>query len=67
MEGPRWVKVSAAAKNMVKKLLEVNPEIRWSTEQLLGHKWFIEDEAAVSAAKTVMFGSNDERENFDEE
>ena len=61
------VKVSAAAKNLVKKLLDVNPETRWGTEQVLGHEWFIEDEAAVSVAKAVMFGSNDKRQNFDEE
>ena len=67
MEGPRLVKVSAAAKNLVKKLLDVNPETRWGTEQVLGHEWFIEEEAAVSVAKAVMFGSNDKRQNFDEE
>ena len=61
------VKVSAAVKNLVKKLLDVNPETRWGTEQVLGHEWFIEDEAAVSVAKAVMFGSNDKRQNFDEE
>ena len=67
MEGPRWVKVSSAAKNLVKKLLDVNPETRWSTEQVLGHEWFIEDEAAVNAARAVMFSNNDEKKNIDEE
>ena len=60
------VKVSAAAKNLVKKLLDVNPETRWGTEQVLGHEWFIEDEAAVNAARAVMFSNNDEK-NIDEE
>jgi len=67
MEGPHWVNVSAAAKSLVKKLLDVNPETRWSTEQVLAHSWFIEDEAAVNAAKAVMFRNLENKENFDEE
>ena len=67
MEGPHWDNVSAAAKNLVKKLLDVNPETRWSTEQVLAHSWFIEDEAAVNAAKAVMFRNFENKENFEEE
>ena len=67
MEGPHWVNVSAAAKSLVKKLLDVNPETRWSTEQVMAHRWFIEDEAAVNAAKAVMFPNFENKENFDEE
>ena len=52
---------------LVKKLLDVNPETRWSTEQSLAHRWFIEDKAAVNAAKAVMFRKIEEKENFDEE
>ena len=67
MEGPLWENVSAAAKNLTKKLLDVDPETRWSTEQVMEHKWFIEDEAAVNAARAVMFkkGNND-KENYGE-
>ena len=67
MEGPHWDNVSAAAKSLVKKLLDVNPETRWSTEQVLAHRWFIEDEAAVNAAKAVMFRNFENKENFEEE
>ena len=67
MEGVRWDNVTAAAKSLVKKLLDVNPETRWSTEQALAHRWFIEDEAAVNAAKAVMFSNFEDIENFDEE
>ena len=43
MEGRIWDMVSSAAKSLVRKLLDVNPETRWSTGQVLAHGWFIED------------------------
>ena len=66
MEGPHWEKVSDAAKALVTKLLDVDPETRWSTEQVMEHKWFIEDEAAVNVAMAVMFMNKDgDMKNFD--
>ena len=66
MEGPLWDNVSAAAKDLIKKLLEVDPDTRWSTEQVMEHKWFIQDEAAVNVAKAVMFKHEEEdKESFD--
>ena len=67
MEGVHWDSVSNAARSLVKKLLDVNPETRWSTEQVLAHRWFVEDEAAVNAAKAVMYRDFEDKENFDEE
>ena len=64
MEGPSWGKISSAAKDLVRKLLDVDPETRWSTEQVMGHKWIIEDEAAVNVAKAVMFMNLEEEDNF---
>ena len=66
MEGRIWDMVSSAAKSLVRKLLDVNPEPRWSTGQVLAHRWFIEDEAVVNAAKAVMFHNFEENENSDE-
>ena len=61
MEGPHWEKVSDAAKALVTKLLDVDPETRWSTEQVMEHKWFIED-----VAMAVMFMNKDgDMKNFD--
>ena len=37
------------------------------TGQVLAHRWFIEDEAAVNAAKAVIFHNFEENENSDEE
>ena len=64
MEGPTWGKISAAAKDLVRKLLDLDPETRWSTEQVMEHKWIIEYEAAVNVAKAVMFMNRAEEENF---
>ena len=66
MEGHHWDEVSAAAKALVTKLLDVDPETRWSADQVIEHKWFIEDEAAVNVAKALMFKNKEEEmENFD--
>ena len=35
-----WNKISSEAKNLVQKLLEVNPEKRLSAKEALNHKWF---------------------------
>ena len=66
MERRIWDMVSSAAKSLVRKLLDVNPEPRWSTGQVLAHRCFIEDKAAVNAAKAVMFHNFEENENSDE-
>ena len=35
-----WTKISKEAKNLVEKLLEVNPSKRLSAKEALNHKWF---------------------------
>ena len=58
MDGKEWVSISKAAKHLVKKLLEVDPEVRLSTGQILDHPWFTEDEGSVNYAKRIMFGKS---------
>ena len=67
MVGPQWESISRNAKDLIKRLLEVDPEARWSTDQVLGHPWFVEDEGAVSLARSIMFGDDEDKENFKEE
>ena len=67
MAGPQWEGISRNAKDLIKRLLEVDPEARWSTDQVLGHPWFVEDEGAVSLARSIMFGDDGDKENFKEE
>ena len=57
MDGKEWVSISKAAKHLVKKLLEVDPDARLSTMQILDHPWFVGDEGSVNYAKRIMFGS----------
>lgn len=42
---PYWTDISASAKDLVSKLLEVNPEKRLSCDQLMQHPWIGGDEA----------------------
>ena len=58
MDGKEWVSISKAAKHLVTKLLEVDPEARLSTGQILDHPWFAKDEGSVNYAKRIMFGKN---------
>eukprot|EP00300_Choanocystis_sp_HF-7_P015395 c19037_g1_i2.p1 GENE.c19037_g1_i2~~c19037_g1_i2.p1 ORF type:complete len:332 (+),score=56.21 c19037_g1_i2:45-1040(+) len=38
---PRWTKISADAKDLVSRLLQVDPAKRWTATQALGHPWII--------------------------
>jgi len=56
MDGKEWVNISKAAKHLVKKLLQVDPDARLSASQILDHPWFVEDEGSVNCARRIMFG-----------
>ena len=56
MSGKAWENISKTAKHLVSKLLTVDPEERFSTDQILDHPWFVNDADAVNAAYKIMFG-----------
>ena len=54
MKGMRWEGVSEAAKDMVEKLLVVNPGLRLGADEILQHKWFVMDREVCRKAADVM-------------
>ena len=54
MTEPAWDRISTEAKDLVKSLLEVDPEQRLSSEEVLQHPWFSSDQRAVMFARKVM-------------
>ena len=54
MTGPRWHGVSDDAKDLVVKLLVVDPDLRLGAEDVLHHKWFVMDREVVRQAEEVM-------------
>ncbi len=40
LDGPEWEHVSSSAKDMVRRMMELDPSKRWDAEELLGHVWF---------------------------
>ena len=57
MTGDRWVSVSRCAKDLVDKLLVVEPSDRLGTAEILHHAWFTEDIATCRRARNLMIGS----------
>ncbi|GLE11626.1 hypothetical protein PINS_up024161 [Pythium insidiosum] len=51
-DAPYWDDVSDDAKDLIRKMLVVDPTQRWTAEQLLKHKWIVGDDVA-----TVSLGS----------
>ena len=64
MSGRDWNNVSAKAKHLVRCLLEVDPLVRLSTEEIMEHPWIAQDEAIVSLCNKLMFGDVDEEEFY---
>jgi calcium-dependent protein kinase len=48
-----WSSVSESAKNLIRNLLVVNPENRYSMEQALAHPWLSSQEAPVEATLEI--------------
>eukprot|EP00944_MAST-04C_sp_MAST-4C-sp1_P002188 g2188.t1 len=47
---PYWDDISDSAKDLIKKLLEVDPEARYSAEQVLAHPWVSDGSQRSTAA-----------------
>lgn len=54
MKGGRWAAVSEVAKDLVRKLLVVDPNVRLGAEEILGHEWFQRDKLVVRRAEVLM-------------
>jgi len=50
---PYWTDVSDSAKDLIRKLLQVDPKKRWTAEQVLKHPW-----VQGSTAKAEALGSS---------
>jgi len=57
MSGDRWGSVSRQAKDLVDRLLVVEPSNRLGAAQILQHPWFTEDINTCRRARNVMFGT----------
>ena len=42
----RWLQVSAQAKDLIKKLIEVNPKKRLNVDQALAHPWIVSNDSS---------------------
>lgn len=49
LEGPFWRKISAEAKDLISKLLEMDVNARWTAAQALEHSWFKDKEEEVKS------------------
>jgi len=54
MKGSRWEKVSEEGKELVTKLLQVDPDQRLSAKEILEASWFTGDVETVNSALEVM-------------
>ena len=59
MTGDSWDRVTPQARDLVRRLLVVEPEQRMSAAQILQHPWFAEDITTCSRARNKMFGTKD--------
>lgn len=44
MSSPEWKDISEDAKHLVRSLLNINPQQRWTAKQALNCKWLVEDD-----------------------
>jgi len=65
MRGGVWNRISVHAKDLVKKLLVVDPDKRLSANDMLLHNWFVKDKATCSRAHDIMFGSENGKASND--
>ena len=54
MAGPCWANVSTVAKDLVRRLLDINPVTRFSAQQVIEHECFTEDMMVVNRARKMM-------------
>lgn len=55
-DSPYWDDVSAEAKDLISKMLVLNPAERWTAEQLLQHKWITGEDVANVQLTTALEG-----------
>ena len=53
--GPGWDHISDMAKDLISKLLKVNPEERPDAAAILHHNWFLSDPFVCNKSRNVMF------------
>ena len=54
LTGNRWTRVSSPAKQLVKRILQVNPDQRLTAAEILEQEWFTADKETVVVALRVM-------------
>ena len=54
LTGNRWTRVSSQAKELVTRLLKVNPDQRLTAAEILEQEWFTADKEVVVVALRVM-------------
>ena len=67
-----WTRVSSPAKQLVKRILQVNPDQRLTAAEILEQEWFTADKETVVVALRVMgleasleLGSEDRKEDME--
>ena len=58
-DGPEWEKISDWAKDLVNRLLVVDPNDRLEAAGILQHPWFISDPLICNKARNMMFQTED--------
>ena len=59
MTGERWEEISEEAKDLVRRLIVVDPVERLSAAKALQHVWFQGDEEVCREARNIMFDTED--------
>ncbi|OMJ81538.1 hypothetical protein SteCoe_17944 [Stentor coeruleus] len=57
MNSPEWENVSEAGKEFIKKMLQYNPELRYSADQALNDTWFIQSSSSTSLIPPSIINS----------
>ena len=58
-DGPEWEKISDKAKDLVSRLLVVDPSQRLEAAEILHHPWFISDPLTCNRSRNMMFQTED--------
>ena len=58
-DGPEWDHITDFAKDLISKLLKVNPDERLESAAILHHPWFLSDPLTCSQSRNVMFDTED--------